>query len=137
MGLRARLRGLERAARDRLAWLDLPGGSAFYFDPAATGADLFLYAARALRAGRKGEPLPPTPEVLKVIAGLPTREGRERAFWAVYGAGSKPFISFDPEAFFSTEEIMPHPGLKRKPVEPPPNEGEAVVRKGKPPDHLR
>jgi hypothetical protein len=135
--LRGKLRQLQKAARGRLAWIDLPGGGAFYYDPEATGASLFKYAADTLRAERAGEPLPPTPEVLKVIGGLPTREGRERTFWAVYGAGSKSFISFDPEAFFSTGKIKPHPGLKRKPVEPPPDESEGVVRIGKPPDYLR
>ena len=46
-------------------------------------------------------------------------------------------MSFDLERFFDTGETKPHPGLKRKPVEPPPDEGEGVVRIGKPPDHLR
>jgi hypothetical protein len=73
-----------------------------------------------------------------VIGRLPTPEDRERAFWAVYGVGSKPFVSFDAERFFDTGEIVPHPGLKREPDDPPPdNGGGEVVRIGKPPDHLR
>lgn len=132
MNLRARLRGLQKQARGRLAWLDLPDGSSFFYDPERTAIALFSYAAQGLRAVRAGEPLPPVPEVLAVIASLPTREAREKAFEAVYAGSSKPFVSFDLERFLASGEIVPHPGLKRKPDEPPPDEGGGVVLRPEP-----
>lgn len=135
--LRSKLRHLQKAARGKLAWLELPSGSTFYFDPKRTGAVLFLYAAHGLRAVREGESMPDPPEVLLFIAALPTRDDREKAFWQVYGQSKHPFVSFDLERFFDTGEIRPHPALKRKPVKPPPDESDGVVRIGKPPDYLR
>jgi len=114
MGLRARLRGLERTARGRLAWLDLPDGRSFYYDPEATGAALFLFAANVYRAVRQGAPLPEVPEVLRVIGGLPTSEARERALDAVYGGASIPFIAYNWERFLATGEVVPDERIKRK-----------------------
>jgi hypothetical protein len=52
--LRGRLRHLQKAARGKLAWLELSDGATFYYDPERTGADLFLYAAHGVRAARAG-----------------------------------------------------------------------------------
>jgi hypothetical protein len=114
MALKRRLQRLQKTARGRLAWLDLPDGSSFYFNRERTGLALFLYAAQTLQALRAGEPPPEPPEVLRAVAALPTREDREKAFWQVYGPGSKPFVSFDLERFYDEGVLVPHPGLKRK-----------------------
>ena len=107
MGLRRRLQKLERDASDRLAFIDLPDGSSFFFDPAATHAELFLYAANSIRAQRQGEEQPPIPEVLRVAASLPTRSEREKAFWLAYGDVRTPFVNFDVGRFFESGEIAP------------------------------
>ncbi len=139
MGLRARLRGLEKAARGKLAWLRLPDGSIVYYDPSQTGPALFLFAARTFRAVRAGEEEPPDPpEILRVISGLPTPEDRERAFWQVYGPAEHPFVAFDAAKFIATGSISPSAHIVRElPDEEEPPDGGGVERIGKPPDFLR
>lgn len=134
--LKRRLQRLQKTARGRLAWLDLPDGSSYYYDPGQTAIDLFSYAAQGLRAVRAGEDLPEPPEVLRVIGSLSTREARDEAFTVVYAGSTNPFVPYDPELFLASGEIKPHPALKRKP-DPPSDEDEGAVRIGLPPDYLR
>jgi len=132
MGLKGRLRQLQKTARGRLAWLDLPDGTSFYYNPEMTLPGLFRFAGDGLRAIRAGRDLPEPPEVLRVIGSLPTREDRECAFTAIYPKPSKPFVAYDVELFLASGEIKPHPAYKRKPDDPPPDEGGGVVLRPEP-----
>ena len=56
MGLRGKLRRLERGAREGLASFILKDGSRYYYDPSF--AECFLHACECVRAGSEGGPFP-------------------------------------------------------------------------------
>ncbi len=105
MSLRRQTDKLLEKARSRLAFIDLPDGSPFCYDPERTQMELFLYGAETVRAMYKGEKPPAPPRILEVIAGLPNREDRERMFWAAYGPTEHPAITFDVAEFLDAGHI--------------------------------
>jgi hypothetical protein len=73
MGLRGKLRRLERNANEDLASFILENGSRYYFNP--TSAEVFLHSMDCLRAQGDCEPFPEPPETVKSIARARDRRG--------------------------------------------------------------
>jgi hypothetical protein len=102
MGLKDKMRLLERELRGNLDSFVLEDGSRFYYDPA--GAELFLHMFDCLHAQADGEPFPPPPEVLKAVA---RAKHREAAFQQVVGASGMDLFPYETEALISRGEIVP------------------------------
>jgi hypothetical protein len=102
VGIRGKLKRLERDARGSLESFRLEDGSRFYFDP--MGVELFLHSMDCLRAQGTGEPFPEPPEVVKAIA---RAKNREVAYHQVRSGASWDLFPYDVEALVERGEIVP------------------------------
>jgi hypothetical protein len=85
MGLRGKLRRLERGARGNLESFVLEDGSRYYFNP--TSAECFLHACACVRAEHDGEPFPEPPQTIKAL----TRARDRGAALAQVAGGTFPY----------------------------------------------
>ena len=76
MGLRSRLRRLQKAAEDELDGFELLDGSHFYYDPMEVAKELFLHSYER-QLGR------PWPEVPDIYLALCARRKTRPPCWSV------------------------------------------------------
>src|SRR5215216_7710656 len=100
MGLRGKLRRLERNANEDLASFVLEDGSRYY-NP--TSAECFLHACACVRAGSEGEPFPEPPETIKALT---RARNRAAALEATCGGGFGLFPC-EREALLERGELVP------------------------------
>ena len=102
MGLRDKMRALERMAQDHVRSFELADGGRFYYDPQS--AEMFLHICDCLRNHDKPE-RPEPPELVKAIA----RAKDRRAAYGQATAGACIFAEFpyDAEALIEHGEIVP------------------------------
>ena len=103
MGLRDKLRCLEKAAQGKLAHFELADGRRYYFDPQESFKDTFLYFTDSMRADHAREPRPNPPALLQAVA---TARDRREALSRVMGGSS--FLPVDEEALVQRGEFIPH-----------------------------
>jgi len=101
MGLRDKLRRLERDAREDLASFILEDGSRYYFNPVS--GDCFLHAMDCLRAQGDCAPFPEPPETLKAIA---KARYRRAALSQLYPNGSFGVSPYEVEALIERGELV-------------------------------
>jgi hypothetical protein len=100
MGIRDKIRRLERVTQGKLKSFELADGSRFYFDP--TSAEMFLHACDCLRNHDKPE-RPEPPELVKAVA---RAKDRRAAFREIEGTAAGLF-PYDAEALVERGEIVP------------------------------
>jgi hypothetical protein len=105
MGLRGKLRRLERGAREGLASFILEDGSRYYFNPAS--AEIFLHACACVRAGSEGKPFPEPPETIKALT---RARNRAAALEATCGGGFGLF-PYERDALVERGELVPVPWI--------------------------
>ena len=101
MGLRDKLRRLERGANDHLRSFVLEDGSRHYYDPAS--GERFLHSCDCLRAQGSGEPFPEPPATVKAIA---RARDRGAALGQVYPKGVGMF-PYEVEALAQRGDLVP------------------------------
>jgi hypothetical protein len=99
MGLRARLRRLEHAARDTLISFELLDGSRFYYNPQTL--ELFLHWTKCLRAGNPDKWPEPPEAVRKVTEAIDPEAALELI------SGGAEWIPYDRETLLREREITP------------------------------
>jgi hypothetical protein len=103
MGLKGKLRRLERAARGNLASFFLEDGTRHYFDPES--GECFLHSMDCLHAQGEGETtFPEPPETVKAIA---RARDRAAALHQLYPGGSFGVFPYDVEALLERRELVP------------------------------
>jgi hypothetical protein len=102
LGLRDKMRALERMAQDHVRSFELADGSRYYYDPQS--AEMFLHVCECLRAHDKPE-RPEPPELVKAIA--LARDRRVAYEQATDGAGTFEGFPYDTEALIERGEIVP------------------------------
>jgi hypothetical protein len=102
VGLRDKLRRLERGAQGSLKSFVLEDGSRHYFDPAS--GECFLHSMDCLRAQGDCEPFPEPPETVKAIA---RARDRRAALNELYPNGSFGVFPYEVEALIERGELVP------------------------------
>ena len=103
MGLRSKLRALERYARDQVDSFELADDSRHYYDPVSP--ERFLHTMDCLRAqGDGGTTFPEPPETVRAIT---RARDRAAALEQVYGSGSFVIFPYDTEALVERGELVP------------------------------
>jgi hypothetical protein len=102
MGLRGKLRRLERNANEDLASFVLEDGTRYYFNP--TSAEIFLHSTACLRAQGDCEPFPEPPETVKAIA---RARDRRAALHQLYPNGSFGMFPYEVEPLVERGELVP------------------------------
>ncbi len=103
MGLRGKVRALERMARGQVESFELEDGSRHYYDPSS--AERFLHSLECLRA--QGEGKTSFPEPPETVRALLRAKDRAAALKQVYGNGSFTLIPYDTEALVLRGELVP------------------------------
>jgi hypothetical protein len=98
VGLRGRLRRLERNASEDLSSFVLEDGSRYYFDP--TSGELFIFGVECVRIQGTGKSWPEIPETIKALA---KARDRRAAFEQVPTGGLFPF---DKDALIERGELV-------------------------------
>jgi hypothetical protein len=101
MGLRDKLKKLERTARENLVSFELLDGGRYYHDP--TRGTLFLHSCNCGRAGNPDK-WPEPPEVLHKVA---QAKDPQAALEAIGGTVYSDIFPYDPEALARDREIKP------------------------------
>jgi hypothetical protein len=101
VGLRDKLRRLERGAADSLQSFVLEDGTRHYYDPAS--AERFLHSCDCLRAQGSGEPFLDPPETIKALT---MARDRGVAVEQVVGDASGLF-PYDKQALVERGELVP------------------------------
>jgi hypothetical protein len=105
VGLRAKVRTLERIARGQVESFELADGSLHYYDPVSP--ERFLHTMNCLRAQGNGETtFPEPPETVRAIT---RAKDRAAALEQVYGSGSFVIFPYDTEALMERGELVPRP----------------------------
>ncbi len=104
MGLRGKLRRLERGAREGLASFILEDGSRYYYNPAS--GEIFLHSCDCLRAqgSEAREPFPEPPETIKALA---KARDRTAALNQLYPSGTFGIFPYEVEALVERGELVP------------------------------
>jgi hypothetical protein len=102
MGLRGKLRRLERDAREGLGSFILEDGSRHYFNPKS--AEIFMHSMACLCAQGEREPFPEPPETLKALA---RARDRGAVLNQLYPNGSFSVFPYEPEALVERGELVP------------------------------
>jgi hypothetical protein len=102
MGLRGKLRRLERNANEDLASFILEDGTRYYYNP--TSAETFLHSMDCLRAQGDCEPFPEPPETVKAIA---KARDRRAVLNQLYPNGSFGIFPYEVEALLERGELVP------------------------------
>lgn len=85
MGVKDRLRCLQKAARGKLDHIELADGSRYWFDRQEVFWVTFRFFTASMRADWKREPRPDPPAVLRAVADA---RNREQALSRVMGGSS-------------------------------------------------
>ena len=101
MGLRGKLRRLERGARANLASFVLEDGSRYYFNPIS--GECLLHSIDCLRSQGDCEPFPEPPETIKALT---RARNRAAALEATCGGGFGLF-PYEVEALVEYGELVP------------------------------
>jgi hypothetical protein len=107
MGIRGKVRALERLARDHAESFELLDGSRFYYDP--TSPDIFMHWIECGRAG-SAHYWPEPPEVLQKLC---QAKDIEQAVARVRGQGTFNVIPYDLEALIIERRLEPRPLVSR------------------------
>jgi hypothetical protein len=103
MGLRDKLKRLERDARGDLKSFALEDGGRHYYDPAS--GECFLHSMDCLRAQGDGETgFPEPPETVKALV---RARDRRAALNELYPGGSFGVFPYEPEALVERGELVP------------------------------
>jgi hypothetical protein len=103
VGLRDKLRRLERGAQSSLKSFVLEDGSRHYFDPAS--GECFLHSMDCLRAQGEGKTsFPEPPETVKAMA---RARDRRAALNQLYPNGSFGVFPYEAEALVERGELVP------------------------------
>ena len=103
MGLKGKMRRLERAATEKLESFELEDRSRYYYDAMEAGIGVFLHTTERLRSHDQPE-WPEPPEIIKALA---RAKNRKAAFDRFFGGGFVLF-PYDPEAFVERRELVRH-----------------------------
>ena len=101
--MRGRLRRLEAAVRGTLDHIELADGSRYWYDPAETAKELFLYSCDCARAGRVADRTEP-PEILRAVAGA---RDRRAALERVAPDSPLSFFAFERGPLVERGELVP------------------------------
>src|SRR5918997_4651733 len=104
MGVKDRLRRLQKAARGKLDHIELADGSRYWFDRQEVFWVTFRFFTASMRADWKREPRPDPPAVLRAVADA---RNREQALSRVMGGSS--FLALDEEALVERGEVVHRP----------------------------
>lgn len=118
MGLKDKMRRLERAAEGELESFELLDGFRYYFD--RTSGKLFLHWCECLRAD-SAHHWPEPPEVYKKLT---EAKYPERALDKIHGEGSFSTFVYDPEVLINERRLEPRGLVSRY----DPETGEHVAR---------
>jgi hypothetical protein len=100
VGLRGKLRRLERGACEDLASFILEDGSRYYYNPES--GECLLRACACIRAGYEGEPFPEPPETIKALT-----RARNRAAALNTACGGLGLFPYEREALLERGELVP------------------------------
>jgi hypothetical protein len=105
VGLRSKLRRLERGARGDLTSFILEDGSRYYYNPES--GECFLHACACIRAGYEGEPFPEPPQTIKALT---RARNKAAALDTACGGGgaSLGLLPYEREALLERGELVPH-----------------------------
>jgi hypothetical protein len=103
MGLRGKVRALERMARGQVESFELEDGSRHYYDPSS--AERFLHSLECLRA--QGEGKTSFPEPPETVWALLRAKDRAAALAQLYGSGAFDIFPYDKEAIVERAELVP------------------------------
>ena len=104
MGIKEKLRRLEKALWGNVDYIDFADGSRYLYDPAEIWGQVFKHGGDCLRADYKGEQRPEPPEILKAVA---KAKDRRSAVEGLYAPGSHPFMAYDLESLVERGEFVP------------------------------
>jgi hypothetical protein len=102
VGLRDKLRRLEKAAQGKLSHFELADGQRYYFDPQETFSTTFRFFTDSMRADYRHEPRPEPPDLLKAVADA---KDRGEAFSRIMGGCSH--LPLDREGLVEHGEFVP------------------------------
>jgi hypothetical protein len=102
MGLRGRLRRIERTSRDELTSFELRDGSRYYYNP--TSATLFMHWYDCIGAGNPDS----WPEPPEVVRKLTEAKDPRAALAQVMGDGDD-YLTYDPEILINERRLEPRP----------------------------
>jgi hypothetical protein len=102
MGVRDKLRRLEKAAQGKLAHFELSSGQRYYFDQQEVFQTTFRFFVDSALADYRREPRPEPPEVLRAAADA---RNRAEALSLVMDGGTH--LPIDPEALVERGEFVP------------------------------
>jgi hypothetical protein len=104
VGIRDKLRRLQRAAQGHLEYIELEDGTRYWYEPQEVGIELFKHTTNSLKADYKGEKRPEAPQILKAIS---QAKDRRTALEAVFEEPWKAFIAFDLSVLIERGELVP------------------------------
>ncbi len=105
MGLRGKLRRLERLARGTMDSFELADGRRHYFDRQEAFSQAFLFFSGSMKADHSGEPRPEPPEILRAIS---SARDREDALSRALG-GFAHLLPVDKDALLERGELVNRP----------------------------
>jgi len=101
--LKRRLRLIEKAAREQLAFIELEDGSRHYFDREQTAIELFSYLMDCLRAQYAGRKMTDPPAIIYAVA---KARDREAAFLQLRPGGRVGLFPLELDALVQRGEIV-------------------------------
>ena len=101
MGLRGKLRRLERGAHGILPRFVLEDGTCHYYDPES--GEVFLDGCDCIRAGSEGKSFPEPPETIKALT---RARNRAAALEATCGGGFGLLFPYEREALVERGELV-------------------------------
>ncbi len=103
MGLRGKVRALERYARDQVDSFELADGSRHYYDPVSP--ERFLHTMDCLLA--QGDDETTFPEPPETVRAITRARDRAAALEQVYQSGSFVIFPYEHEALVERGELVP------------------------------
>jgi hypothetical protein len=102
VGLRDRIRRLERAARGSLGSFELETGKRYWYEPMEAGKALFLFGVDCGRADYVAE----RPEPPEIVEALVRAKDRRAAFETLYGDAIALWFPYELAPFFENGELV-------------------------------
>ncbi len=103
MGLRDRMKGLERASRDHLTWFVLESGERYYLDSREAWVTGFRHTMSCLDAQAEGVPFPEPPEIYRKIA---QAQDRRKALGVLGGKSSFTMLPYELDPLLERGELV-------------------------------
>ncbi len=103
MGLRGKLKSLEKALRGNLDSFELSDGTRYYFSLEETWETAFIHMTDCLRAQAEGVSFPEPPEICHAIARAKDRRG---ALEAIGGGRSALLLPYERDALVERGELI-------------------------------